>query len=61
MEISVPLAVLDRMQGQPWDGFRLTIAVDDFDDPQGPLAQVWWRPRWGSSQDFAGSGMFSKR
>jgi len=57
----VPLAWLDRARGAAWDGFRLNIAVDDYDDPAGPLAQVWWKPRWGSPQDYRGSGMFVRR
>jgi hypothetical protein len=60
-EVALPLSWLNQMQGQTWDGFRLNIAVDDFDDSSGPLSQVYWRPRWGTAQDFPGSGMFIKR
>ena len=60
-EIAVPLAYLDAAQGGPWKAFRLNIAVNDYDDPAGPLAQVWWRPRWGTMNDFAGSGTFVRR
>jgi len=60
-EIAVPVAYLDQAQGQPWQALRLSIAVDDFDEEAGPLAQVWWRPRWGTGPDYAGSGTFVKR
>lgn len=60
-EIAVPLAYLTESQGRPWEAFRLSVAVDDYDDEAGPLAQVWWRPRWGTAPDYPGSGTFVKK
>jgi hypothetical protein len=59
-EIAIPLAYFAERQGEGWREFRLNIAVDDFDEPTGPLAQLWWQPDWRSPESFAGSGTFRK-
>jgi hypothetical protein len=61
VEIAVPGSYLDQMQGQPWSGFRLNVAMSDRDEPGGPDAQVWWRPAWNDENDtYAGSGTFAR-
>ena len=60
-EIAIPLSYLDEKQGHRWEEFRLNIGVDDFDDPAGKLAQIWWQPNWRRSQDRPGSGTFKRR
>ena len=36
------------------------IAVDDFDETTGPLAQLWWQPDWRDEAHFPGSGTFRR-
>jgi hypothetical protein len=59
-EIAIPLAYFAERQGEGWREFRLNIAVDDFDEATGPLAQLWWQPDWRSPESFAGSGTFRR-
>lgn len=59
-EIAIPLAYIAERQGEDWQAFRLNIAVDDFDEPAGPLAQLWWQPDWRDLDNFAASGTFRK-
>jgi hypothetical protein len=59
-EIAVPVEWLNQRQGQAWDGFRLNIAVDDFDSAEDSGSQIWWRPDWRSPESYAGSGTFQK-
>ena len=60
-EVAIPRKYLDEKQGEEWREFRLNIAVDDYDEPNGPLAQLWWRPDWRYEQNYPGSGTFQKR
>ena len=60
-EIAVPRAYMDEKQGSAWEAFRLNIAVDDMDEPNGALAQLWWRPDWRKGKSYPGSGTFKKR
>ncbi len=59
-EIAIPLSYFAERQGEDWQELRLNIAVDDFDEPAGPLAQLWWQPDWRDLETFAGSGTFEK-
>lgn len=59
-EIAIPLSYFAERQGEDWQAFRLNIAVDDFDEPAGPLAQLWWQPDWRDLDNFAASGTFKK-
>jgi len=59
-EIAIPLSYLVERQGENWREFRLNIAVDDFDEATGPLAQLWWQPDWRHSESITGSGTFRK-
>jgi len=60
-EIAVPRAYMDEKQGSAWEKFRLNIAVDDIDEQNGTLAQLWWRPDWRKGKNYPGSGTFVKR
>ncbi|MFH1570499.1 MAG: sugar-binding protein, partial [Gemmatimonadota bacterium] len=60
-EMAIPLRYFVERQGKGWDRFRLNIAVDDFDEETGPLAQVWWQPDWRDNTNFAGSGTFQRQ
>jgi hypothetical protein len=57
VEIAVPSAALDTMQGQSWTAVRLNVAVDDA-DTAGEPAQLWFRPDWRSDDNMPGSGTF---
>ena len=61
LEVAVPAAYLDKVQGGKWDGFRLNIAMDDFDYPDRAGAQLWWRPDWRHPLNYAGSGTFRRQ
>jgi hypothetical protein len=59
-EVAIPVAYFDEKQGQPWEAFRLNVAVNDSDVP-GERVQIWWRPDWRRSEKtYAGSGTFVK-
>ena len=60
-EIAIPNAYFQERQGKDWQRLRLNIAVDDFDSPGGPLAQLWWRPDWRDEPVLPGSGTFEKK
>jgi len=60
-EIAIPRAYMNEKQGEEWQAFRLNIAVDDYDEPTGPLAQLWWRPDWRYPENYPGSGTFRRR
>ena len=60
-EIAIPVSYLDERQGEPWQAFRLNIAVDDFDAPGGPGSQLCWRPDWRRNLTYPGSGTFHRR
>ena len=59
-EISIPLNYIEERQGKDWDKIRINIAVDDYDEETGPLAQLWWQPDWRDQNSFAGSGTFRR-
>ena len=59
-EVSIPLGYIEHRQGQDWRRVRINIAVDDFDEETGPLAQLWWQPDWRDAKNFAGSGTFER-
>jgi hypothetical protein len=60
VEIAIPSAALDAMQGQPWTAVRLNVAVDDADSAGEP-AQLWFRPDWRSDDNMPGSGTFVRK
>ncbi|MBN1541546.1 metallophosphoesterase [candidate division KSB1 bacterium] len=57
-EVRIPHAYLDARQGEPWNAFRLNIAVNDFDTPDERGVQLWWQPDWRRSISPSGSGTF---
>ena len=59
-EVSVSLSYIEAQQGKDWDRIRINIAVDDFDETTGPLAQLWWQPDWRDEANFPGSGTFRR-
>jgi hypothetical protein len=59
VEYAVPMAVLDQIQGKPWEEVRINVGVNDKDD-DGPT-QLWWRPAWESPANYPGSGTFKKK
>lgn len=59
-EMSIPISYVEERQGKDWKRIRLSIAVDDYDDPAGPLAQLWWLPAWRNRTNFQGSGTFER-
>ena len=61
VEIAVPASYLNKAQGGRWGAFRLNIAMDDFDYPGRPGAQLWWRPDWRHSLNYVGSGTFKRQ
>lgn len=56
-EIAIPLDYLKKMNGENWNNFRLNLAYFDCDD-NGPKNGIWWRPDWGSRENYTGSGTF---
>ncbi|MGH0031805.1 MAG: hypothetical protein ACQGVC_18610, partial [Myxococcota bacterium] len=61
VELAIPLAFLDERQGQPWQGFRLNVALQDFAADGHTDVTHWWRPsRFGMSgvAPVAGAGTF---
>ncbi|NUN95062.1 MAG: metallophosphoesterase [Candidatus Omnitrophica bacterium] len=58
-EFAIPAAYLDATQDGPWKALRMNIQVSDVD--QDGRTRVWWRPEWGGSTNFEGSGTFRKQ
>ncbi|MBN1257584.1 MAG: metallophosphoesterase [Planctomycetes bacterium] len=62
-EVKIPLALLSEKQEQPWQGFNLNIAINDFDyarkDSRNGLHHSW-QPDWNGEKAFAGEGYFTK-
>jgi len=57
--IKAELAVPKRFLPHQKHGFRLNVAYMDHDNPDNVKPSVlYWRPQWGSSMDYVGSGMF---
>jgi len=59
VEVAVPSSYLTERQGAPWKEFRLSVAVDDSDEP-GTAAQITWRPDFRDETTYTGSGTFQK-
>lgn len=53
-ELAIPRVWLDEQAGGSAEGFRLNIAIDDVDEPEGPRAQLWWNPDWRTNETYAG-------
>ena len=48
VELSVPLSLLQRVQGSDWEGFQATVVVHDVDEQGQPTARILWR----GTQDY---------
>ena len=61
-EIMIPHSILETYNGGDWRAVRLNVALNDEDIPPhgGPRAQLWWRPRWRSKENYPGSGTFMR-
>ena len=59
-EVAVPIDLIAEHQGADWDRIRVNVAVDDFDDEDGPRAQLWWQPDWRDAVNVPGSGTFRR-
>lgn len=57
VEIAIPIEYLKKMNGADWKEFRLNIAYLD-NDKNSPQTTIWWKPDWGSKENYIGSGMF---
>jgi hypothetical protein len=58
LELAIPL---ESIQGINADSLRINIGVMDHDRPENTKPSVlWWRPVWGSSEDYNGSSTFYK-
>jgi hypothetical protein len=57
VEIAVPIEYLKEMNDTEWKKFRLNMAYLDYDE-NSPLTTIWWKPDWGSKENYIGSGMF---
>ncbi|NBC27951.1 MAG: hypothetical protein GVY08_13890 [Bacteroidetes bacterium] len=61
LEVSIPISVIEDIQGKDWDSIRLNFGWMDHDRPENTKPSVlWWRPVWGSDQDAAGMSVFKK-
>ncbi len=60
IEIAVPLDYFIKMNGNDWKEFRLNLAYFD-QDADGSRTILWWKPDWGSNDNYTGSGMFFKQ
>lgn len=58
-EFAVPVTYLDATEGGAWKALRLNIQVTDVD--QDGRIRIYWRPEWGGSSNFEGSGTFRKQ
>ena len=58
LELAIPLKSIQSLKS---DSIRINIGVMDHDRPENTKPSVlWWRPVWGSSEDYAGSSTFYK-
>ena len=61
IEAAIPNSYLDECQGKPWDMFRLDVAINDLDLPDGQGAQLHWVPDWRTDENSPGSGTFQRQ
>ncbi len=56
LELAIPLKSINALKA---DAIRINIGVMDHDRPENTKPSVlWWRPVWGSSEDYKGSSTF---
>lgn len=44
VEVAIPVAVLEERAGGDWDGFRLNVTIEDFDQDEPDHNSLYWRP-----------------
>ena len=60
-EVAIPLSYVKKMQGSDdWQGLRLNVAIQDYDQDYQHQTMIPWRPSWRTEQNFIGSGIFRK-
>ncbi len=60
VEVAIPLAYLSQGNSTS-SSFRFNVGWMDHDRPENTKPSIlWWRPVWGKSVDFEGSGTFRK-
>lgn len=58
LELAIPLESIQALKS---DSLRINIGVMDHDRPENTKPSVlWWRPVWGSAEDYTGSATFYK-
>ena len=60
LEIAIPIAYLNEMQGGAWQTVRVNVVQYDKDEDKG-VARAYWRQPWNSPASYAGSGVFQKQ
>ena len=61
--MAVPVAYLNERQGVDWKGVRMNFAMIDVDAVPGEAMDrtaLFWKPRWSSRMNYAGSGSFRR-
>ena len=60
-EVAIPLSYIKSMQGgEDWQGFRLNVGIQDYDQDFQHQSMIVWRPSWRGEQNYVGSGIFRK-
>lgn len=62
-ELAIPIHYIYNIEDKsPGSAFRLNIGIMDHDNPANTKPSVlWWRPKWDSVQNYAGSGIFNRK
>lgn len=60
-EFAIPLTYIKTIQGsENWKSFRLNVYQSDSDKEAKHQSMIYWRPSWGSEDNYVGSGIFHK-
>jgi hypothetical protein len=60
VEFSLPLAVIEELQGADWQAIRLNLSIYDTDASDEPPATLWWRPNRFGARAVPASGTFQR-
>ena len=58
LEIAVPVAYLNDLQGGQWTSFQINLLFNDVD--LNGVARLRWRPDWYGGQTYRGTGTFHR-
>lgn len=58
VELAFPLAYIKELQGDEWRHLRINVAAMDMDADSDQGKFYFWRPEWGTSNNYVGSGLF---